>query len=246
MDVLPRKLVHTISGRFFQALPLSLGSGLKLSTEPLARDAETFFLRRDAANPHLQVNVFDTRGNVVLTIVRERRTSSKWFVYEQPGQTEVARIQAGLGQRSVRTRQGGTLRMVTNRGVRGKLHRHYYTHDGALYEWSRRSNYLERVVNPGGGYEELRSRVALVRVLRPHRFDWELVVDISKVELLDAVGSAFVMMKTQWLDNVTSTAPSYRVVQGAKVPDAWDHDGLLMYKPQAQPLEPRDFFNPPK
>lgn len=249
MKVIFRKVVHEATGRFFEVLPLGLGGGLKLTATELSPTSETFFISKDKLRPHIQVNVFDDKGNLVYTITREHRFSAVWYIYKEPVQAEVAKVTAELLTRRVTKTGGGALRMVTKRGLRGKLHRHFYDQSGKLYEWSRRSNFLERVINPGGGYEEVRERVAFVRSLRPYWFDWELLVDTQKVGVLDALSTAFIMMNTQWLDNKVLELPVVRSANHASttpVVDVWDHSGLLMYKPVPAKLEPRDFFNPPR
>ena len=263
MDSVLNTIAHPATGHFFQALPLTLGSGLKVTATALSKNAETFYLRKDNVKPGRTINVYDNRGNIRYTINRDRRARSKWYIYEQPSNIEVARIDAGFFGRTVAVKGKGRLRMVVGPGLLGKLHRHYYDSEGNLYEWSRRSNYLERISNPGGGYEESRERVALTRVLRPKKFDWELIVDTNKVDLVSTLGTSFIMMKTQWLDNKASQAPSTSGISGdhsqqqntqnsAYNLDEWDDlentsdDGLLMYKSSGQPLEPRDFFNPPR
>ena len=78
------------------------------------------------------------------------------------------------------------------------IHRKFHLNDGASYEWSRSSKYLERIINPGGDDEEKHERVAKARLMRQFKFDYELLVDENKIDREVALATGFISMITHW------------------------------------------------
>lgn len=178
---------------------------------PLSKATNTFIVRSDNGSPATQINVFDSEGNQVFTIERYSSYSTLWTLYRVPERKQVAAIRCGLFQRSVffshkegiHSREIGSSRLLYG----GLPDRRFYLTDGAPYEWSREHQYLERIINPGGGREETRQRVALVQLLRQHKFEWELVVD-KEFDSEIALATALISMLTAWKTSQSVTPGS--------------------------------------
>lgn len=168
---------------------------------PLTSEPNILFLRRNNGDPNVLVNVFDTHGNKAYTIERQSRLATLWTVYEAGSRRQVALIKCGILMRTcsfmnkpgIQTREIGRHRWLYG----GLPDYRFYLSDGAPLEWTRHSQYLERNVNPGGGPEETRQRLARARLLRPGRFDYELLVD-PKFDREIALATAFNSMLTEW------------------------------------------------
>lgn len=158
------------------------------------------YIRRDRNDRHRVANVFDEQGNKIYTIERRTMFSPIWSMYTAKDRIETASIRIGYVHRSVdfHTKPGMRHRdYAFSVGSAGKR-RQFYLNDGAPYEWSRASKYLERVINPGGGDEEIRERVAQVRLMRQLRFDFELLIDESQIDLEVALTTGYIAMNTLW------------------------------------------------
>lgn len=168
---------------------------------PFTATPQVLYVRPDNGEPAVTINVFDSLGHKVYTIERRSRYATLWTVYEASTRRQVAEIKCGLVLRSIsfiNKRNIKTRRIGQPRWRYGGLPDHrFYLDDGAPYEWTRNSQYLERVLNPGGGTEETRQRLARVRLLRARRFEYELLVD-EDFDREIALGTAFIAMLTEW------------------------------------------------
>lgn len=176
---------------------------------PLTDTPTQLFVRADRNDRRKRVRVFDNQGVQVFSIERLSAYNPVWSVYTFPARREVATLSVGVLSRSVsfHSQQG-----VANRAVSGFCGTQaFYLADGARYDWTRGSQFLEKVINPGGGVEETRLRVARVRLMRQFRIDYELLVDETKVSVETALATSFVSILTQWgVGADTSTVgPSY-------------------------------------
>ena len=83
--------------------------------------------------------------------------------------------------------------------------------DGCKYSWSSTTRFLEKVINPNGGVEENRIRVAKVKLMRQFKLDFEVLVDQENVDPEIVLATAFIGMFTQWgVGNFTDTiGPTY-------------------------------------
>ncbi|KAA8917509.1 hypothetical protein TRICI_000335 [Trichomonascus ciferrii] len=180
-----------------QLRPLITG-GVNATQVPLTDDPCGLYVRRDRKNRHRQVNVFDHNGIKCYTIERWTQFSPIWRLLEFPSRREIATINASLGKRSVdfHNKRGLQHRVLKHR--LGKLGRRFYLTDGALYGWSRTGKYLEKIINPGGGDEEVHERIAKARLMRQFRFDYELLYDPNKIDREIALATGFVSMVTEW------------------------------------------------
>ena len=57
---------------------------------------------------------------------------------------------------------------------------------------------MEKVINPNGGLEEKRFRVAKVKLMRQFKLDFEVLVDNKNIDPEIALATAFISMFTQW------------------------------------------------
>jgi hypothetical protein len=113
---------------------------------------------------------------------------------------EVATLHAGLVNRYFDFNHKLDLRhrdIAWSFGSAG-LTRQFHLNDGAAYEWRQGSRFLERVVNPGSGEEEIRQRVAKAWQLRTMRFDFEILVDETMIDRDIVLVTAYIAMMTQW------------------------------------------------
>lgn len=170
------------------------------SVLPLTKTPEAFYVRRDRKNRHRAVNVFRRDGTKVYTIERESPLNPVWALREFPSRREIATIRCGFFSTSVdwHNKLDVQRREVRDEsGVQGSF-KSFYLADGAKYQWSRGSKYLERVTNPEGGDEETRQRIARVRLMRQFKFDFELLVDTACIDVEYALATAFISMMVQW------------------------------------------------
>lgn len=180
-----------------QLRPLITGA-LNANQIPLSNDPCGLYVRRDRKNRHRQINVFDHNGIKCYTIERWTQFSPIWRMLEFPSRREIATIHASLGKRSVDFHNKNGLQHRVLKHKLGKLGRRFYLTDGALYGWSRTGKYLEKIINPGGGDEEVHERIAKARLMRQFRFDYELLYDPSKIDREIALATGFVSMITEW------------------------------------------------
>lgn len=158
------------------------------------------YVRRDRTDRHRVANVFNEEGKKLYTIERRTMFSPIWSMYSAEEREETATIRVGYIHRSVDFLNKPNMRhrdYTLSFGPYGKR-RQFFLNDGAPYEWSRASKYLERVINPGGGDEEIRERVAQVRLMRQLKFDFELLVDESQIDLEAALATGYIAMNTLW------------------------------------------------
>ena len=67
-------------------------------------------------------------------------------------------------------------------GINGR-YRSFYLNDGCKYSWTSSSTKcLEKVINPNGGLEEKRFRVAKVKLMRQFKLDFEVLVDNKNID----------------------------------------------------------------
>lgn len=188
---------------------------------PLPKDnLKAYYIRRNRRDRSRMVNVFSGDGALVYTIERKTQTSTVWSVLT-PSRREIATINAGLFNRCFDFHNKPDIQhrnLIAETGLTG-IFRKFYLADGAAYEWSRTSGFLERIVNPGGGDEEVRQRVAKARLMRQFRFDYEIVVDESAVDADVAIVTGFITMLCSWgLGNSTSTRGPTYIPKVAPVP----------------------------
>lgn len=180
-------------------------------TIPLTPDPEvlqSFSVRNDYGDGQRVVNVYDQHGELRYTFERPHHFASVWRLLRARGRTEIARLHVGLRDRSVdfHTKPGlqhralvpGPSAIAGLPGVPGVRSRRFFLNDGNIYEWNRATKFLERVINPGGGREEIRMRVAHARLMRPFRFDYELLVDPTQIDPEVALATGFLGMAAQW------------------------------------------------
>lgn len=266
MDQLALYTIQGISNLLFDSIPPAVGDYPAYNNDKLTPNS-AYIIREDNATPSTLVNVFDLLTGVkCFTITRSGSLSSQWYMYAEPEHVEVARISIGGFSRRIDVLRDGSTLMKVGPGILGKFHRHFYDQCGSMYLWNRRSKYLEKITNPGGGMEERRSRVASVDHLRARRFDWEVRVDKTAIDPIITLASAFVTMKTQWsvYGKVSVPTGSYsRAPSGAPeepptesttavTPDLGAHftgnirKDLQVYEEKPKTNVPRDFFNPPE
>jgi hypothetical protein len=180
-----------------QLRPLITG-GINANQVPLTDDPCGLYVRRDRKNRHRQINVFDHNGIKCYTIERWTQFSPIWRLLEFPSRREIATIHASLGTRTIDFHNKKGLQHRVLKHKLGKLGRRFYLTDGALYGWSRSGKYLEKIINPGGGDEEVHERLAKARLMRQFRFDYELLYDPNKIDREIALATGFVSMITEW------------------------------------------------
>ncbi|AOW05109.1 hypothetical protein B0I72DRAFT_137329 [Yarrowia lipolytica] len=176
------------------------------------QNLKAYYIRRNRRDRNRMVNVFAGNGQLVYTIERKTQFSTVWSVLSTD-RREVATVNAGLFNRCFDFHNKPEVQhrdLLAETGLTG-IYRKFYLADGAAYEWSRSSGFLERIVNPGGGDEEIRQRVAKARLMRQFRFDYELVVDESGIDADVAIVTGFITMLCSWgLGNSTATrGPTY-------------------------------------
>lgn len=192
---------------------------------PLTDEPLVYYVRRERKDRRRVINVFDQNGNKKYTIERKTQFSPIWCFLEYPGRIEVSTIRAGLFDQSVDFHHKPGLQ---HRGISIGFnltgpYRKFYLNDGAEYEWSRPTRYLERVINPGGGDEERRERIAKARLMRRYRFDYEVLIDPKKIDPEVALSTAFISMNTQWglydANGTRGPTPVQKQLLGLKMSD---------------------------
>lgn len=174
---------------------------------------KSVYIRRANDNRQTRINVFDNKGDKIYTIERESASTPTWSLFTYPHRHEIATIRAGFFLKSFdfHKKKGIQHRVLTaENGLSGRL-RTFYLNDGHKYVWTRGTKCLEKVTNPGGNEEEIRERIAKVRLMRQRKFDYELVIDEKKADLEVAIVSGFLCMMTFWgLGDITETVgPTY-------------------------------------
>lgn len=182
---------------------------------PLTETPSAFFVRRDRKNRHRAVNVFNRDGEKVFVFERESPLNPVWSLRELPSRKEIATIKCGYFNTSVdwHTKAKVQHREIINENtsIFGGNFKTFFLDDGAKYQWTRGTKFLEKVINPNGGEEELRERIARVRLMRQFKFDFEILVDETKIDLEYALATGFISMMVQWGvgDSTETRGPSF-------------------------------------
>lgn len=176
------------------------GSHGQASRIPLTCNAKAFYIRRNRKDRNRVISVFDQDGKRCYTIERKSRLSPVWQILDVPSRRDVATVHAGLIKRFVdfHNKQGLRHRKLTHPLHPLLEYRTFYLTDGAAYRWYCASQYLEKVINPGGGDEETYIRVAHARLMRRFRFDYELLYDPEMIDPEVVLATGFVSMVTEW------------------------------------------------
>ncbi|KAF5096020.1 hypothetical protein D0Z00_002932 [Geotrichum galactomycetum] len=159
-----------------------------------------YYLRRERTDRHHIANIFDASGVKIYTIERRTVFTPVWSMLTVKERREVATLHAGLVNRYFDFNHKLDLShrdIAWSFGPAG-MTRQFHLNDGAAYEWRQGSRFLERVVNPGSGEEEIRQRVAKARQLRTMRFDFEILVDETMIDRDIVLVTAYIAMMTQW------------------------------------------------
>lgn len=167
---------------------------------PLNEHPSAFYVRRDRKDKQRKIKIYGSDGVQIYTIERLSAVNPVWNMLTFPERREVATINAGFFSTSLdfHSKAGISHRDITAEfGLNGR-YRSFYTNDGAKYSWARGSKFLERVINPNAGVEEIRERVAKVKLMRQFKFDFEVLIDTSKIDPEIALATAFSSMLTQW------------------------------------------------
>ncbi|CUM46236.1 uncharacterized protein AC631_00050 [Debaryomyces fabryi] len=175
---------------------------------PLDDHPVPFYVRRDRNDRQRNIKVFGNDGVQLYTIERLSAINPIWNMLTFPERREVATINSGVFSSSVdfHTKSGISHRDISVDYGLGGGNRSFYTNDGAKYTWARGSKFLEKVINPNGGAEEIRERVAKVKLMRQFKFDFEVLVNESKIDREIALATAFSSMLTQWgVGEITDT-----------------------------------------
>lgn len=175
---------------------------------PLDDHPIPFYVRSDRKDRQRNIKVFGNDGVQLYTIERLSAINPVWNMLTFPERREVATINAGVFSSSVdfHSKAGISHRDINaDYGLRGG-NRSFYTNDGAKYSWVRGSKFLEKVINPNSGLEEIRERVAKVKLMRQFKFDFEVLIDENKIDKEIALATAFSSMLTQWgVGEITDT-----------------------------------------
>lgn len=198
-------------------------SASSATVTPLTDSPGQYFVRRDRKDRQKKIKIFNNKGVQVYAIERLSALNPVWTLVTIPQRQEVATVNAGLVSRSVdfHNKVGISHRDITaDFGLNGRF-RSFYLDDGAKYSWSRGSKFLEKVINPNGGTEEIRERVAKVKLMRQFKFDFEVLVDEAKIDREIVLATAFVSMLTQWgTGEITDTVgPTYIAPKSEVVKD---------------------------
>lgn len=186
--------------------------------EKLPKDCNVFLVREDSVRPTKTVNVFSINGEQVYSFERSSN-SHLWIIYHTSDRIPIGNIFVSLkhraitfyGKSEIYHRQIGQPRAL----YAGLPDRRFYLTDGTPYEWSRESKFLEHIINPGGGHEEVRQRIAKVRGLRNGGFDWEVSID-PEFDSEVALATSFISMLTAW--SCTSGETGSRLLHPAQLP----------------------------
>ncbi|KAK6462601.1 hypothetical protein DFJ63DRAFT_163711 [Scheffersomyces coipomensis] len=170
------------------------------SVIPLTNYPTQFFVRQNRKDKQRQIRVFDAQGNQVYSFERLSSMNPVWTMMTYPQRQEVATLFVGFTSRAFdfHNKVGITHRdIISDISLKGAF-RSFYLNDGAKYSWTTGSKCLEKVINPNGGIEETRERIAKVKLMRQFKLDFEVLVDESKIDKEIALATAFTSMITQW------------------------------------------------
>lgn len=165
---------------------------------PFTSNPAILYIKEDRHFSWSIVNVFDSAGKKLYVIERASILANIWSVYDASSRIQIARIHAGVRNRSFDffNKPGVQHReFLFNKGLSGRV---FYLNDGPRYQWNRDTLYLERTINPGGKHEEVRERIGRARLLRRFRFDWEVLLDTTKIDQEVGIVTAFLSMISEW------------------------------------------------
>ncbi|KAI0464905.1 hypothetical protein LJB42_000120 [Komagataella kurtzmanii] len=167
---------------------------------PLESPTVGFHVRRDNNDKQRIVNVFDHNGQLRYTFERLSSLNPVWSMFDS-SRREIATVRVGFFSRSIDFHnkpgvlQHREIKTVSN-WRQGTLD--YINLQGNMLAWTKNSKFLEIITNVDDNDEEIRVRAARVRLMRQWKFDFELVVDESRVDAEIALGTGFVSMMTRW------------------------------------------------
>lgn len=170
------------------------------TTVPLSSLSSRYYLRADRKDQLRVINIFDAQGNQVYSIERISGYNPVWSLFTYPQRREVATINTGFLARAVdfHNKPGMTHRDLTSEYGLGGCFQSFYVDDGVRYSWSRSSKFLEKVLNPNQGTEEVRTQISKVRLMRQFKLDFEILVDETAIDREVVFSTAFVSILTQW------------------------------------------------
>lgn len=173
-----------------------------------------FFVRQDRKDKNRTVKVFNGNGDQVYSFERLSTFNPIWRMLNYPQRQELATLKIGLIDRSINFHNKSDFNhrlIFADWGINGR-YRSFYLNDGCKYSWTSSSTKcLEKVINPNGGLEEKRFRVAKVKLMRQFKLDFEVLVDNKNIDPEIALATAFISMFTQWgVGSFTDTVgPTY-------------------------------------
>ncbi|KAK7683955.1 hypothetical protein QCA50_012931 [Cerrena zonata] len=181
-------------------------SASSATVTPLTDSPGQYFVRRDRKDRQKKIKIFNNKGVQVYAIERLSALNPVWTLVTIPQRQEVATINAGLVSRSV--------------DFHNKVEAFIWTMVQNILGVGAPS-FLEKVINPNGGTEEIRERVAKVKLMRQFKFDFEVLVDEAKIDREIVLATAFVSMLTQWgTGEITDTVgPTYIAPKSEVVKD---------------------------
>ena len=170
------------------------------TTVPLSSLSSRYYLRADRQDQLRVINIFDAQGNRAYSIERISGYNPVWSLFTYPQRREVATINTGFLARAVdfHNKPGMTHRDLTSEYGLGGCFQSFYVDDGVRYSWSRSSKFLEKVLNPNQGTEEVRTQISKVRLMRQFKLDFEILVDETAIDREVVFSTAFVSILTQW------------------------------------------------
>lgn len=183
------------------------------SITPLTEYPIAYFIRQDRKDKNRLIRVFNGYGEQKYSFERLSSFNPIWRMLTFPERKEIATLKIGLTDRSINFHNKSNLQhrvIFKDWGMNGRF-RSFYLNDGCKYSWSSTTRFLEKVINPNGGVEENRIRVAKVKLMRQFKLDFEVLVDQENVDPEIVLATAFIGMFTQWgVGNFTDTiGPTY-------------------------------------
>lgn len=165
---------------------------------PFTTNPDIFYIKEDRHFGWSTVNVFNSVGQKIYIIERASIFANIWSVYEATSRIQIATVHAGVRDRSFDFFNKPGLQhreFLSTTGLSGRV---FYLNDGPRYQWNKDTLYLEKTINPGGKHEEVRDRIGRARLLRQFRFDWEVLLDTTKIDQEVGIVTAFLSMITEW------------------------------------------------
>lgn len=198
---------------------------------PFTDTPSVYYIRRERTDRHHVANVYDSSGVKLYTIERGTMFTPVWSIVSAEERKEIGTLHAGLLNRYFDFNNKTDLKhrdIGWSLGSNGAT-RQFHLNDGAAYEWRQGSRFLERIINPGGGDEEIHQRVAKARQLRTMRFDFEILVDETMIDRDVAIATAYISIMTQWgigsyVDTRGPTVVKTKTEADADIPSAFSFD----------------------